>query len=123
MKKLLFTIMFLFSFLLTGSFTDFNSANAQRQVNLSIIKTKPIGHNVPRTPVRPPVVYLDDYTLTFESHIDYTLQVVSLDDETVVYDAYVPSSVSEVQLPSYLTGEYELRLYTDSFLFAGYIDL
>lgn len=44
MKKLLFTIMFLFSFLLTGSFTDFNSANAQRQVNLSIIKTKPIGH-------------------------------------------------------------------------------
>lgn len=59
----------------------------------------------------------------FESHIDYTLQVVSLDDETVVYDAYVPSSVSEVQLSSYLTGEYELRLYTDSFLFAGYIDL
>ena len=123
MKKLLFTIMFLFSFLLTGSFTDFNSANAQQQVNLSIIKTKPIGHNVPRTPVRPPVVYLDDYTLTFESHIDYTLQVVSLDDETVVYDAYVPGSVSEVQLPSYLTGEYELRLYTDSFLFVGYVEL
>ena len=66
---------------------------------------------------------LDDYTLTFESHADFTLQVVSFDDESVVFETSVPSSVSEVQLPSYLTGEYELRLYTDSFLFAGYIDL
>ena len=61
--------------------------------------------------------------MTFESHADFTLQVVSLDDESVVFETSVPSSVSEVQLPSYLTGEYELRLYTDSFLFAGYIDL
>lgn len=82
-----------------------------------------LGPGASRTPVRPPVVYLDDYTLSFGSHADYTLQVVSLDDETVVYDAYVPGSVSEAQLPSYLAGEYELRLYTDSFLFSGYIDL
>lgn len=81
------------------------------------------GIQHPRTPVRPPVVYIDDYTLSFESHVDFTLQLVSLDDETVVFETYVPSSISEVQLPSYLTGEYELRLYTTSFLFAGYIEL
>ena len=123
MKKLLLTIMFLFGLLLPGGLTSFSVANAQRQVNLSIIKTKPIGHSAPRSPVRPPVVYLDGYTLTFESHADFTLQVVSFDDESVVFETSVPSSVSEVQLPSYLTGEYELRLYTDSFLFAGYIEL
>ncbi|MBO6217889.1 MAG: hypothetical protein J6N73_09600, partial [Prevotella sp.] len=82
-----------------------------------------LGPGASRTPVQPPIVYLDGYTLTFESHADFTLQVVSFDDESVVFETSVPSSVSEVQLPSYLTGEYELRLYTDSFLFAGYIDL
>lgn len=123
MKKLSLTFLLLFSLLITGSVTGLNTVSAQRQVRLSIIKTKPIGHPTPRSPMSPPVVYLDDYTLSFESHADFTLQVVSLDDEEVVFETYVPGSVTEVQLPSYLSGEYELRLYSDTCLFAGYIEL
>lgn len=122
MKKLSLLLLCVFAFQFT-TLSAFTPASTRIPFTTQKIDKSKLGPGESRTPVQPPVVYLDGYTLTFESHIDYTLQVVSLDDETVVYDAYVPGSVSEVQLPSYLTGEYELRLYTDSFLFAGYIDL
>ena len=122
MKKLSLLLLCVFAFQFT-TLSAFTPASTRILFTTQKIDKSKLGPGESRTPVQPPVVYLDDYTLTFESHADFTLQVVSLDDETVVYDAYVPGSVSEVQLPSYLTGEYELRLYTDSFLFVGYIDL
>ncbi len=117
MKKTILTIVCIFTLAAT------TAVAGGVRVNFVCEHIHNTGVLHPRTPVQPPVVYLDDYTLTFESHADFTLQVVSFDDESVVFETSVPSSVSEVQLPSYLTGEYELRLYTDSFLFAGYIDL
>ena len=81
-----------------------------------------LGPGSSRGPVQAPVVYLDDYTLLFETHGDFVLQLVSSDD-VVVYETCVPSSVSEVQLPSYITGEYELQLLTGSISFIGYIVL
>ena len=122
MKKLSLLLLCVFAFQFT-TLSAFTPASTRIPFTTQKIDKSKLGPGASRTPVQPPVVYLDGYTLTFESHADFTLQVVSFDDESVVFETSVPSSVSEVQLPSYLTGEYELRLYTDSFLFAGYIDL
>ena len=117
MKKTILTIVCIFTLAAT------TAVAGGVRVNFVCEHIHNTGVLHPRTPVQPPVVYIDDYTLTFESHADFTLQLVSLDDETVVFETYVPSSAGEVQLPIYLIGEYELRLYTTSFLFAGYVEL
>lgn len=123
MKKVLLSLMLAMSIVAAGNAATFFSSGSPISFRTEIINKDKLGPGASRSPVCPPVVYIDDYTLSFESHVDFTLQLVSLDDETVVFETYVPSSISEVQLPSYLTGEYELRLYTTSFLFAGYIEL
>lgn len=77
----------------------------------------------PRGPVDVPTVYLDDYTLTFEaSHPEYVLYIKD-ENETVVYSTVVTSAMTEVVLPSALSGDYEIQLIMDNWLFWGYIEL
>lgn len=77
----------------------------------------------PRGPEDVPTVYLDDYTLTFEaSHPEYVLYIKD-EYETVVYSTVVTSAMTEVVLPSTLSGDYEIQLIMDNWLFWGYIEL
>jgi hypothetical protein len=79
---------------------------------------------IPRNPVQPPKVSIDDYTLYINSeHPDYILTLVDEDGE-VTYQTFVPASVNVVILPATLTGDFELRLYfCTSYYFYGYISL
>lgn len=78
---------------------------------------------IKRSPVRPPKASLSGHTLyILTSHADYTLQLLSFDG-TVVFETFVPSSVNEVQLPANLTGDYELQLQTQRFIFTGEVEL
>ena len=64
-----------------------------------------------RGPVQPPIVYIEDGTLTFDAnHADYVFTLLDEDGEEV-YTAIVPSAVTIVQLPSTLTGLHEIQLY------------
>ena len=77
----------------------------------------------PRNPVDVPTVYLDDYTLTFEaSHPEYVLYIKD-ENETVVYSTVVTSAMTEVVLPSALSGDYEIQLIMGNWCFWGYIEL
>jgi len=77
----------------------------------------------PRTPVDPPMVYLEDYTLTFEAdHPEYVLYIKD-EDDAVVYSTVVSTTVTEVVLPSYLSGDYEIDLVMGDWLFTGWINL
>lgn len=93
--------------------------------SVNIIDTHTIGHQHPRSPMRPPQApeaTLNGHTLSIGEHPDLLLRLLN-SDETVVFETYLPSSVYEVQLPENITGEYELCLYTDCFLFTGYVEL
>lgn len=94
------------------------------RIYLSVNIYDPTEGNVPAPSVVPstPVVTQQGHVLSIGAHENCTLSLTNADG-IVVFETYVPSSVSEVQLPSDLTGEFELRLYTTSFLFAGYIEL
>ena len=104
---------------------------AQAQVNpvrpidliLKYVSEKPVGNQGPKNPIDPPVVYLEDYTLTFEvDHPEYVLYIKD-EDEVVVYSTVVTSATTEVVLPATLSGDYEIELIMGDWLFSGWINL
>ena len=83
----------------------------------------PINEKPARGPIDPPLVYLEDYTLTFEvDHPEYVLYIKD-EDEVVVYSTVVTSAETEVMLPSTLSGDYEIELIMGDWLFSGWIEL
>ena len=61
--------------------------------------------------------------LTFEvNHPDYVLTIKD-EDGYVVYTTTVFSTDTEVILPSTLSGDYEINLIMDNWLFTGWINL
>jgi hypothetical protein len=77
----------------------------------------------PKSPMRPPVVYIEDYTLSFVAdHPDYELTILD-EDGNVVYMTMVESAQTEVILPSVLSGDYYVELVMGNWLFTGLIEL
>ena len=119
MKKLLLLIV--------GAFMLSTSSWAQEEIIFSAIGEgdyMPIGHGNPRSPIEMPLVYIEDYTLSFEAnHPDYVL-IIKDEDGSVVYNTMVFSAQTEVFLPSTLSGDYEIQLdFGGSYIFVGEISL
>ena len=75
----------------------------------------------PKTPVLVPEVNIDDYTLTFDdSCLGCELRLVD-ENDNVVYTTVITSNT--LVLPSYLSGEYELQIFSGIYCFYGYIEL
>lgn len=88
-----------------------------------IIDKMPMGNGQPKSPMRPPVVYIEDYTLAFVAdHPEYILNIKDEDGE-VVYSTVVYSTLTQVTLPSILSGEYVIELRMGYWLFTGWIEL
>ena len=117
MKKLLV------SFALLMSCTFAQAQKVEIDFTCSGIHYGTIGHGQPKSPNNPPTVYIEDYTLTFEvNHPEYVLYIKD-EYETVVYSTVVTSAMTEVTLPSTLSGDYEIDLILGSWCFWGYIEL
>lgn len=118
MKKLL---LFLF-----GAFFLSTSLSAQVLVPLTVCieeNEQPIGDGNPKTPVTVPKVYIDDYTLLFETnHPEYVLYIKD-ENDNVVYSTVISSIQTQVVLPSTLSGNYEINLVMANWLFTGWIEL
>ena len=90
---------------------------------VEIIESMPIGHGHGKSPMRPPVVYIEDHTLAFVAdHPEYILNIKDEDGE-VVYTTTVFSTQTQVVLPSILSGDYEVNLVMGNWLFVGWINL
>ena len=84
---------------------------------------QPILHGHGRGPIEVPLVYIEDYILTFEAyHPEYVLNLKD-EDGTVVYSTVVYSTQTQVVLPSSLSGDYEIQLVMGNWLFTGWINL
>jgi len=118
MKKLL---LFLF-----GAFFLSTSLSAQVLVPLTVCieeNEQPIGDGNPKSPVTVPKVYIEDYTLTFGiNHPEYTL-ILKDENDNVVYTTTVFTTQTDVILPSTLSGDYQIELIMDDWLFVGEISL
>ncbi|MBR1414641.1 MAG: hypothetical protein IJ570_02110 [Prevotella sp.] len=98
-------------------------AASQLDLSVQIFNPVPTSPEHGKSPVKKPIIWQDDYELSFmSSHSDYTL-VLCLDGE-VVYSVEVPAEATSIVLPSWLEGSYEIQLQTDSnYYFYGYINL
>ena len=118
MKKL-----FLFLF---GAFVLSTSLSAQVLVPLTVSiedDEQPGTNGQPKTPMLAPTVYIDDYTLLFEvDHPEYVLYIKD-EDDNVVYSTVVYSILTQVVLPSTLSGNYQIELVMGYWLFKGWINL
>jgi len=82
------------------------------------------GFPMPKSPVEPPMVSLDDHTLyIYDVAYDFTLMLVDENDD-VIYSTFVPANTASVVLPSTLTGTYTLQLIPNgTYYFEGEIEL
>ena len=116
MKKLLLMI--------AGAFVLSTSLFAKEVVPFTVHyeDDQPLGNGFPRSPIEVPLVYIEDYTLTFAvDHPDYTL-IIKDEDGTVAYSTVVYSIQTQVVLPSSLSGDYEIQLVMGNWLFTGWIN-
>ena len=112
-------IKFLFCVILLGGIINANASVVV--VNTTIFDDTPVSPGHPKTPVQPPYVWQDDYTLTFDdSCLGCDLRLVD-ENDNVVYTTVITSNT--LVLPSYLSGEYELQIFSGIYCFYGYIEL
>jgi len=96
-------------------------AEVEIELYVSKVDHTTFGHNVPKTPVRPPHVSIENGVLSFTAdHPEYVLFIRD-EEGDVVYTTVVSSSVTQVVLPSTLSGEYQIELVMGSWLFVGEI--
>lgn len=116
MKKLLI----FFTVLLFGAFT---ASAATVNLGVGYDDHTGAGPGNSKTPVSIPYLDITGHVATFEAdHPGFTLSIID-ENDNIVYSVYVPSSVTIVNLPSTLSGDYELRLYPDgsTIYFYGYV--
>lgn len=94
-------------------------------VILHVTEDPPInGENPnPRSPVLVPTASLDGYTFYLNGdHPDYVVRLLD-EDDNVVYQTVMPSTVSNIVLPSTLSGYYQIQLIWDGWMLYGWITL
>ena len=90
------------------------------QVSFDDPLNDPDGH---RTPITVPSVSIEDHTLYFNTHCDgYVLRLLDEDGEEV-YSTIIPTSCTNLVLPSYLSGEYELQIIQGNICYYATINL
>ena len=126
MKKTLLLLMLL-SITAVKSYSQIPNIVVGTPIPMTVSWHNPF-HGGPRIPKAPLHIQALEMTLDgntlfiYSSHPDYVLQLLD-SDETVVFETYVSSDTYEVELPSYLSGDYELWLQTDTYTFVGYVEL
>lgn len=116
-----------FFLFMLGAFLISTSSLAQELIPLSVSiedDDQPIGNGHGKTSMRPPVVYIEEHTLTFVAdHPEYVLYIKD-ENNNVVYTTTVYSTQTQVVLPSSLSGDYKIQLdFGGNYFFVGKIEL
>ena len=120
-KKKLLSVAFL---LLLGG-AAIKSYGQGQPVNMEVKKVddSPIHHGFPKNPIEIPAVYQEDHLIILgDNHPEYELCLID-SNSMVAYTIMVPANTTQVVLPSWLSGQYELQLILGNLCFYGYIFL
>lgn len=131
MKKVFFVSALLSCFIhiaSTASPIDPETEGESIQVILecNIIDDSVIHKGIHRTPPQIPNVYFEasSSTVYFENPCyECTLELVVPGTDTVVYSYIIPDGDDTVQLPTYLSGVYEIHIHRGNYCFWGMIEL
>jgi len=82
------------------------------------VQDEPIGRN----PVDIPLLSVEANNISFITPCDgYTLRLVN-EEGGIDYSIRIAANTSNITIPSYLTGEYELQLIRGQYCYYGYIE-
>ena len=84
------------------------------------------SHSIKKTPPQIPNVYFDASasTVYFENPCyECTLELVVPGTDAIAYSYIIPDGDDTVQLPTFLSGEYELHIHRGNYCFWGLIEL
>ena len=112
--------------LLVSAFIMGTSAYAWNRIPLTVGYEKddmPAANGYPKSPMRPPVVYIEGYALAFVA--DHPEYILNIKDEAgeVIFTTIVYSTETQVTLPETLSGDYEIELMMGNWKFSGWIEL
>lgn len=101
--------------------------NAQDRISFTlesaIVNERPGNNGRPKSPMCAPIVYIEDYTLSFvANHPDYGITIKDKDGKAV-YTTVVTTAETQVILPSTQTGSYMIELTMGDWAFIGWIEL
>ena len=116
-------VLLLLVFSLCGFSIHANASESEIPLDSGIYDpTGSFGEN-PRSPIQPPSVSIDGYTLyTQYVPFDATLQILD-SSGAVVYSTFVPAYTPSVILPASLTGDHVIQLIEGYWYFYGWIHL
>ncbi len=116
LKKILF-----FVFALWGAFSPLAYSGEGFIIPLEIVDSSENGDSDPKSPPQLLLTQFDNVLILSPSHTGLILQI--RDDTGIVYSISIPSTTSQIVLPSTLAGHFELRLVTNSYYYLGFIKL
>lgn len=125
MKKLILSILLLLASSFSDAIAQITGENYYEEIVLHVNFDDPILHDKPvkRSPIRIPSISINDHTLYFYSSCDgCTLRLYDEKGDLVV-NLIIPENSSTINLPSFLTGEYEIQILKGNYCFYGYIKL
>lgn len=120
MKRSILTIVLMMSV----SLSDAQTQNYYDQVYFQIALVDPTAEHKPirRSPIATPSVCLEGHTLLFATPCDgCTLKLIN-EDEDVEYITIIPVDATNLDLPTCLSGEYQLQIIRGNYCFWGYIN-
>ena len=125
MKKKKFYLLLFMLAMLACPWTKVNATNPwEIDFHVTIIDPNDDGEGH-RGPIQPPTASLDGYTFTIiGAHPDFLVRIVDVEDEDdVIYQTLMPAATSSIILPSTLSGDYQIQLIWDIWMFYGLITL
>ena len=121
MKRKAFILLSLVVAMLSLSNVRVSAAPVHVPLQVGIIDPDITQDEPGRGPVQPPLIYIEDGTLTFVTNCDgCELRLVNAEDE-VEYTTVI--SGSTLELPSDLSGTYVLEIICGDYIFIGEINL
>ena len=105
--------------------SSFNGVWAQDEIDLEVGIVDPTEEYEPveKGPVLVPSVSIDDHTLYFITPCDGCTLCLVDEDDVVVYSTVIPTGTTSLNLPSYLSGEFEIQVIQGNIYFWGHIIL
>ena len=86
--------------------------------------TEEVDNTTHKSPMQPPLVFLDGFSLYFGESYSEAVPVELRDASgNVVYSDYLPAGTQTLSLPTTLSGTYTLFIYMGNYIFAGLITL
>ena len=107
--------------LLGGALFAEATAEEPQNIPLQIIHTSEASTGSTKAPQRPLVITQDGYILTLPAQGNDYMLVLRDDTGTVGYTTFIPAGTTQIVLPSTMSGDFEIRLVTDTYYYIGYI--